>query len=95
MINPNLLLIKHTLKSSFNIVITIVNNRKEEREISFKKKRKDFMRENNSGNFRVILVDNYPPKDMETNVYYIKKNGRIVWAKMNERDFESANIGDF
>ena len=57
-----------------------------ESEISFKKKRKDFLRENYLGIFRVILVDYCPPEKMETNVYYIKKNGKIIWAKMREED---------
>lgn len=94
MINPNLLLMEHTLKSSFNVVVTLINRYKEEREINFKKKRKDFMRENNSGIYRVILVEDYPPRNMELNVYYIKNNGRIVWIKMKEDDFESANFND-
>lgn len=88
MMNPNLILIKHTLKSSFNVVVTLVNRYGEEREITFKKKYKDFVRENYSSVTRVILVDNYPPVQMEMNVYYIKRNGKIIWIKMNERDFD-------
>lgn len=94
MINPNLFLMEHTLKSSFNLIVILVNNYKEEREVSFKKKRKDFIRENNSRILRVILIEDYPPKEMELNVYYIKNNGKTIWLKMKERDFEGMDLSD-
>lgn len=88
MINPNALLLEHTLKSSFNVVVTLVNRLGEEHELNFKKKYKDFMRENYATTFHVVLVDNYPPSPMEMNVYYVKRNGKIVWVKMREQDFD-------
>lgn len=87
MVNPNLTLMEHTLKSSFNVIVTLVNQYGEEHEFNFKKRYKDFMRENYSGMNRVVLVDNYPPTPMEINIYYIKRNGKTLWVKMNERDF--------
>lgn len=88
MINPNYLLLEHTLKSSFNVVVTLVNRYGEEHEQTFKKHRKDFLRENVTSSFRVCLVDDYPPREMESNIYYVKRSGKTVWIKMREQDFE-------
>jgi hypothetical protein len=74
MINPNTLLMENTLKSSFDVVVTLTNRYGEEKEMHFKKKRKDFLRENYAGTKHVVLVDNYPPTPMEDGVYYIKRN---------------------
>jgi hypothetical protein len=88
MINPNVLLMENTLKSSFDVVVTLVNRYKEERELHFKKKRKDFLRENYAGTRHVVLVDIYPPTPMEEGVYYIKRNGKTVWIRMSEAEFD-------
>ena len=92
MLNPNLLLLEHTLKSSFSVVFIVVNKYGEEHEVSFKKKYKDFMRENYLGLIRVCLVDDYPPSVMEKNIYYVKKNGKTVWLKLDEKDLD--NFGE-
>lgn len=89
--NPNLFLMENTLKSSFNVIVTLVNRYGEEHDLNFKKKYKDFIRENQNNINRVILVDTYPPTPMEPNIYYIKRNGKTVWIKMNEREFEENN----
>jgi hypothetical protein len=86
MINPNVLLMENILKSSFNVVVTVVEKDGSEKDISFKKRRKDFLRENYTGVLQVVLVDYYPPEEMKFNVYYIKKSGKIVWIKMKKED---------
>lgn len=92
MLNPNLLLMEHTLKSSFNLVVTLVNQYNEEREISIKKKLKEFIKNSDDNTFRVIFVDDYPPRDMELNVYYVKRSGKTVWLKIRERDFKELKL---
>lgn len=90
MINPNTLLMENTLKSSFDVVVTLINRYGEEKEMHFKKKRKDFLRENYASTKHVVLVDNYPPTPMEDGVYYIKRNGKIVWIRMSEAEFDGS-----
>lgn len=90
MINPNTLLMENTLKSSFDVVVTLINRYGEEKEMHFKKKRKDFLRENHAGTRHVVLVDIYPPTPMEDGVYYIKRNGKIVWIRMSETEFDES-----
>lgn len=90
MINPNTLLMENTLKSSFDVVVTLINRYGEEKEMHFKKKRKDFLRENYADTKHVVLVDNYPPTPMEDGVYYIKRNGKIVWIRMSEAEFDGS-----
>lgn len=90
MINPNILLMENTLKSSFDVIVTLINHYGEEREMHFKKKRKDFLRENYAGTRHVILVDIYPPTPMKDGVYYIKRNGKIVWIRMSEAEFDES-----
>lgn len=86
MMNPNILLMGNILKSSFDVIITVVEKDGSEKDISFKKRRKDFLRENYAGTLQVILVDYCPPEEMKFNVYYIKKSGKIVWIKMKKED---------
>lgn len=90
-VNTNLFLMENTLKSSFCIIATLVNANNEEREINFRKKFKDFIRENYAGTTRVVLVDKYPPTPMDMNVFYIKRNGKILWVKTSSRNFNKTD----
>lgn len=85
MLDPNRVLLSETLKRTFYYYLTIVNNRGEERELIYKKNKKDFLRQLGELSIRVVRVENYPVKDdWELGVLYVSKNGRAVYYKEKE-----------
>ena len=84
MINPNSVIIENTLKSSFHLVLCVVNRYGEEKETIYKKSRKKFLKELNLDGCSVKLIDGYPPQDMACNIFYVKKDGKMVWFKVKE-----------
>lgn len=88
MLNPNVVLMENTLKSSFMLVLTVINHLGEEKEQIFKKSRRSFLKETNIENYHVKLVNDYPDtKSMELGIFYVSKNGKTVWLRIKESDF--------
>lgn len=84
MINPSRVLIENTLKSSFNLVIYFVNRYGEEHDKIFKKTKKKFFSELDLDTCRVKIVDDYPPREMEMDLFYVKRTGKTVWIRIRE-----------
>ena len=85
MINANRLLLQEVLKRNFNFLITIVNLRGEEKELLFRKKKKDFLREMGNLDIHVVLVDNYPRReDWKMGIFYLTRNGETLYYKEME-----------
>lgn len=84
MISPARVIFENTVKSSFHLMLCVVNEYGEERETIFKKSKKKFFKETTIDGFRVKLVDDYPPREMELNTYYVKRDGRSVWLKVQD-----------
>lgn len=78
--SSNYLLAKLTLKFRFKYVINITNRQGEERQFIKTAFKKEFLNALYKGNFRVKLVDDYPPDNYENDVFYIKKDGKVVWC---------------
>lgn len=87
MTNPSQLIIEHTLKSSFHLMLTVVNQYGEEHEFIYKKSKKKFLAEMNLDKLTVKLVDDFPPREMELDVFYVKRSGKTVWVKEMEANF--------
>ena len=88
MVNPNRLLLENALKSSFVFVVCLVNQYGEEKEFSYKKSRRKFFDEFDITGYHVTLVDDYPPRDMELDKIYVKRSGKIMWLKTQEKDLQ-------
>ena len=84
MLDTNRLLMEQLLASRFNLMITTVNSLGEEREISTKVKKKDFLKETLNMKINVKMVDSYPTGEMELGWLYIKKDGKSAWMKERE-----------
>lgn len=82
MINPAVVIFQNTVKSSFHLMLCVVNEYGEEKETIFKKSKKKFFAETGLDGFKVKLVDDYPPREMELNTYYVKRDGKSVWLKV-------------
>ncbi len=85
MTSPARVIFENTVKSSFHLMLCVVNEYGEEKETIFKKSKRKFFKETPLEGFHVKLVDDYPPRDMAFDTYYIKKDGKSVWLKI--RDF--------
>lgn len=85
MLDPNRVLLDGVLKRTFFYYLTIVNSRGEEKEITYKMSKKEFLKQLGALSIRVILVDNYPSRDnWELGILYICKNGKAVYYKEKE-----------
>lgn len=84
MMNPNRVIIENTLQRTFHLVLCVVNRYNEEKETIYKKSRKQFLKELNLDCCSVTLIDSYPPADMKLNVFYVKRDGKTVWIKIEE-----------
>lgn len=83
-INPGRVLIENTLKSSFNLIVYTVNQYGEEHDKIYKKSKKKFFAEINLDDCSVKLVDDYPPREMDFDVFYVKRTGKTVWVRVKE-----------
>lgn len=91
MINPALILIENTLKSSFNLIIYTVYQNGEEHDTILKITRKKLfsvITDTNADKVRASLVDSYPPSEMQLGVIYLKRNGKTAWLREKEGDNE-------
>lgn len=84
MINPGRVLIENTLKSSFNLIVYTVNQYGEEHDKIYKKSKKKFFAEINLDGCSVKLVDDYPPREMDFDIFYVKRTGKTVWVRVKE-----------
>lgn len=81
MTNTELLLLKETLKMSFQVSEYRINFLNEESSTHYKASRKKFIQFVEEENLKVKLVDGYP-EDMEAGVCYIQRSGKMVWIKI-------------
>lgn len=82
MLNPNKVLLEQILKRNFFFYLTVVNKDGEEKEKIYKKSRKDFLKEIENLNIRVIIVENYPNReDWKAGVFYLVKSGKAIYYK--------------
>ena len=90
MLDPNKVLIEQTLKRTFFFYLTTINKNGEEKEIIYKKNRRDFLREIQNLHIRVILVDNYPNReDWKPGIFYMARSGKAIYYRdYEEKGFE-------
>lgn len=81
MSNISKVLAEQTLAKKFDFIMFIVNKFGEEKCQTKKETKKKFLASfGDSDSFRVKLVDRYP-ETMENDIFYIAKNGKIVWIR--------------
>lgn len=81
MSNVSKVLAEQTLAKKFDFIMFIVNEFGEEKCQTKKETKKKFLASfGDSDSFRVKLVDRYP-ETMENDIFYIAKNGKIVWIR--------------
>lgn len=83
MTNTELFLLKETLKMSFQVSEYRINELGEERSSHYKWSRKKFIQFAQDHNLKVKLVDDYP-SEMEDNMCYIQRTGKMVWLRVKE-----------
>ena len=78
--DPNRVILQETLRNRFNLVIFSVNKYGEEKYGNFKMTKKKFLETLGDGKIRARLVDEYP-KEIEDDIFYVRKDGRTVWIR--------------
>lgn len=81
MSNVSKVLAEQTLAKKFDFIMFIVNEFGEEKCQTKKETKKKFLASfGDSDSFRVKLVDRYP-EAMKNDIFYIAKNGKVVWIR--------------
>lgn len=83
MTDVEFLLLKETLKSSFQVSEYKTNFIGEEHSTHYKMSRKKLISFVNDKGLKVKLVDDYP-MEMEYNVCYVQRTGKMVWLKLKD-----------
>lgn len=81
MTNTEILLLKETLKKSFQVSEYRINLLGEEKSSHYKVSLKKFIPYVEQEGLRVHLVNDYP-EQMEEDCCYIQKTGKMVWVKV-------------
>ena len=83
MTNTEFLLLKETLKSSFQVSEYKTNFIGEEHSTHYKLSKKKLLSLVNDKDLKVKLVDGYP-EQMEYGMCYVQRTGKMVWLKLKE-----------
>ena len=84
MTNTKLLLLNETLKRSFQVSEYRTNLLGEEKSFHYKESKKKFITFVQEEGLKVKLIEDYP-EEMEENICYVQKSGKMVWIKIREK----------